>query len=95
VVSSYEAPPAPSKNKKKRTKKKQKKTKNTKEDSEEEVIKVEEAPVKRFEVIRSVNNWPRNPRPNKSLLNKLSRLLNPLSYLKNQKQIPIAYYSRR
>lgn len=54
MVSSYEAPPAPSKNKKKRTKKKQKKTKNTKEDSEEEVVKVEEAPVKRFEVIRSV-----------------------------------------
>jgi hypothetical protein len=51
--------------------------------------------ISRKEANKLFNNWPRNPRPNKSLLNKLSRLLNPLSYLKNQKQIPIAYYSRR
>ena len=51
--------------------------------------------ISRKEANKLLNNWPRNPRPNKSLLNKLSRLLNPLSYLKNQKQIPIAYYSRR
>ena len=51
--------------------------------------------ISRKEANKLFNNWPRIPRPNKSLLNKLSRLLNPLSYLKNQKQIPIAYYSRR
>lgn len=56
-MTSYEAPPAPSNNKKKRKKNKQKKNKakDPLEDLvEEEEAKVEEVPVKRFEVIRSV-----------------------------------------